>query len=160
MGDGCHIGRLAVAVLVLGGLGCAAGTGCREQASGPPRVVLTGRGGQAVAVKIEVVRRPHALRQGLMYRDRLAADAGMLFVYPAEAQRSFWMKNTYIPLDIVFIGANRRIVGIVRNAKPLTTAPRRVDAPSRFVLEVNAGFTRRHGVRTGGRVRFENVPGL
>ncbi len=160
MGKGCHIGRLGAVVLVLGGLGCAAGTGCREEAAGPPRVMLSGRGGQEVAVAVEVVRRPHALRQGLMYRDRLAAAGGMLFVYPAEDQRSFWMKNTYIPLDIVFIGDNRRIVGIVRDAQPLTTTPRRVDAPSRFVLEVNAGFTRRHGVRTGSRVRFENVPGL
>lgn len=160
MGKGYHIGRLGAVVLVLGGLGCAAGTGCREEATGPPRAMLSGRGGQVVTVAVEVVRRPHALRQGLMYRDRLAAAGGMLFVYPAEDQRSFWMKNTYIPLDIVFIGDNRRIVGIVRDAQPLTTTPRRVDAPSRFVLEVNAGFTRRHGVRTGSRVRFENVPGL
>lgn len=140
-------------------LGCA-GMACRSMPAGPAVVILEGRGGVEVRVRVEVVSRPEEMSRGLMFRDRLAADAGMLFVYPSEGERSFWMKNTLIPLDMAFIGENRRIVGIVHEAEPLTTSARSVDAPSRFVLEVNGGSLRRNGVLEGALVRFENVPGL
>jgi uncharacterized membrane protein (UPF0127 family) len=81
----------------------------------------------------------------------------MLFVYPFESDQSFWMKNTYIPLDLLFIGANMRVVGIVEDAQPLSLDRLRVDTPSRFILEVNAGFANKFGIREGSRVRFSGI---
>jgi uncharacterized membrane protein (UPF0127 family) len=153
-------GRWLALCLAAAWLGCAGGTGCRKLPAGPPSVVLSGHDGQPVGVRVEVVRQPEEQARGLMFREHLDADAGMLFVYQAEIQRHFWMKNTYLPLDIAFVGANRRIVGIVANAQPLTTSRREVDAPSQYVLETNAGFFHKHGVRIGSLVRFENIPGL
>ena len=82
----------------------------------------------------------------------------MLFLFDREQDHAFWMENTLIPLDMIFIDDGGRIVGIVERAEPLTRTPRRVDGPSRFVLEVNGGWSKAHGVAKGDRVRFENVP--
>ncbi len=84
----------------------------------------------------------------------MARDAGMLFIFPDEAPRSFWMKNTPLPLDIVFIGADRRIVSIAAGTKPYSTERIPSGAPAMFVLEVNAGFCERHGIEAGQSVRL------
>ncbi|HOX46135.1 MAG TPA: DUF192 domain-containing protein [Myxococcota bacterium] len=145
----------------IAGLLLCALAGCRTtETQGPPQVILQNREGQPLALRVEVVSRPEDLARGLMHRERLAADAGMLFVYPDEDQRSFWMKNTLIPLDMLFIGSNLRVVGVVENAVPLSLEPRTVDAPARFVLEVQGGFVKRHGIRLGSLVRLAGVPGL
>lgn len=138
---------------------CSIDTGCaiRKQA-GPPTVVLEGRTGDPVPVKVEIASRPQQQKQGLMFRQQLAPDAGMLFVYQADAPRFFWMKNTYIPLDMLFIGSKLRIVGIIEQTQPLTTSRRSVDLPSKFVLEVNGGFVKKHGIRVGSMVHLENIP--
>jgi uncharacterized membrane protein (UPF0127 family) len=138
-------------------MGCAANPGCRKEQSGPPEVVLKNSQGQEVRVRVEVAATSREREQGLMHRKHLDPDAGMLFVYPFDSQQSFWMKNTYIPLDIIFIGSNRRIVGIAENTKPLSLERIQVDAPSRFILEVNAGFSKKHGIREGSRVRFSGI---
>lgn len=143
-------------VLALASCSSTLAPGCRSAPEGPARVVLPAATGE-VAVRVEVVRRPEERERGLMYRRHLDEDAGMLFVYPAEGHLRFWMKNTYLPLDMIFIGDNRRIVGVVRRAAPLTEEGREVDAPARFVLEVNGGFCDRHRIQIGGEVRFENV---
>jgi uncharacterized protein len=93
--------------------------------------------------------------RGLMYRTRLAADAGMLFSWNVEEPRSFWMLNTCIPLDMLFIAADGTIVGILEQVPTLNTLPRGVPCPAAHVLEVNAGWTRQHGIEPGQRVEFE-----
>lgn len=113
---------------------------------------------RTVTVPVEVVATPESRALGLMYRRELGPDAGMLFVFPSTDVQSFWMKNTLLPLDMVFIDERRTIVGIVADARPLTTTPRSVGKPSRYVLEVNAGFCARQGIRAGQSVEFENVP--
>jgi uncharacterized membrane protein (UPF0127 family) len=87
--------------------------------------------------------------RGLMYRTSMLADDGMLFDMHATGNYEFWMENTCIPLDLTFASADGTILGIVENAAPLETTPLGVDRPSRYVLEVNAGWTQRHGVRAG-----------
>jgi uncharacterized membrane protein (UPF0127 family) len=121
------------------------------------RVVIESAGG-AHAVSVEVVRTDADRARGLMYRPKLDPDAGMLFVFDETEDHSFWMKNTLIPLDMIFIDDGGRIVGVVERAEPLTETPRTAGKPSRFVLEVNGGWCAAHGVRPGDRVRFENVP--
>lgn len=97
-------------------------------------------------------------QRGLMFRERLDDDAGMLFVFEREKIQSFWMKNTRLPLDMIFISDDGTIAGIVENAEPSTTASRRVARPSRYVLELIAGSARARGLAAGQRVSFEGVP--
>ena len=91
-----------------------------------------------------------------MYREHLDADAGMLFVFEQPRVHAFWMKNTLIPLDMIFIGADRRIVGIVENAEPQDAdGARRCGAPSQYVLEIGGGLSARLGIRAGQPVEFQ-----
>lgn len=94
---------------------------------------------------------------GLMFRRSLPELSGMLFVFPTERQNSFWMKNTYIPLDMVFLDQEMKVVGILENVPPLTEAPRSVAKPSKFVVEFGAGITRKHGVTTGAKMVVDGV---
>ena len=123
-----------------------------------PTVVLRGTDGATVRVRVELATTPIAQQQGLMYRRELASDAGMLFIFPTDGVLHFWMKNTLIPLDMLFIDRDRRIVGIVENARPMSTEPVGPDQAARYVLEVNGGFAMQHHIATGGTVEFVNVP--
>ena len=124
-------------------------------------VAIVHRADAATAsVQLEVASTPAAMERGLMYRTSLPDDAGMLFVFPEDDDHSFWMKNTLIPLDMLFIARDGRIVGIHPNAIPLSTAQISVGTPSAFVLEVNGGWAARHGVRTGDRLEVRGVPGV
>lgn len=96
-------------------------------------------------------------QRGLMHRTQLADDAGMLFIFDHSRVQSFWMKNTLIPLDMIFIEEGGAIAGIVESAEPLTTTARRVDRKSRYVLELNGGAARRFGIAPGQLVHFEGV---
>lgn len=122
-----------------------------------PHVTLHTTGGP-VRVWVEIADTPEARARGLMYRRELAADGGMLFVFPQEERLEFWMKNTLLPLDMIFIGADLRVVGIVERAQPLSTVPRGPGVPAQYVLEVNGGFAASHGLQAGDRVEFRGVP--
>lgn len=113
-------------------------------------VVLSG--GAKYAFKVEVAVTPAQRRRGLMFRRELAADAGMLFDFPELTPVSFWMKNTLIPLDMLFIDSEGRILNIRERAVPLSLAPVRSAGPVRAVLEVNGGTVSRLGIRPGDRV--------
>jgi hypothetical protein len=93
-----------------------------------------------------------------MDRASLPENAGMLFIFDETSVHAFWMKDTLIPLDMIFIDDEGLIAGVVERAEPRTLAPRSVGRPSRYVLEVNGGWSAAHGIRAGDRVRFENVP--
>jgi uncharacterized protein len=120
-----------------------------------PRIALVAPDGTARAqVHVEIANTPAQRELGLMYRSHLDENAGMIFVFPAPGQWSFWMKNTEIPLDMIFADSTGKIVGIVENAAPLSEKPLAVDGDSLYVLEVNAGFARRHHVRPGDLLQF------
>ncbi|HUH02624.1 MAG TPA: DUF192 domain-containing protein [Kofleriaceae bacterium] len=122
------------------------------------RVVITPAGGGApITVHVEVVRSPNDIKRGLMYRQHLPPDQGMLFLMSKEEVQSFWMKNTLIPLDMLFISADKRVAGIVENTEPLTLTSRRIDEPTLYVLEVNGGWSQAHGVTAGATAAFDNV---
>ena len=82
----------------------------------------------------------------------------MLFLMGQDKQWTFWMHNTLIPLDMIFIKKDMTIAGIVQNAEPKTDTLRKVDGPSLYVLEVNGGWAKSHAVSAGAKVRFENLP--
>ena len=130
----------------------------RQQARRSGQAVPTAveiRGDQGpVRVEVEVVRTPESISRGLMFREHLPLNAGMLFFMYEVAEHSFWMRNTLIPLDMVFITEDLKIAGVVENAEPRTDTSRRVNAPSLYVLEVNGGWTRSHGVGAGDPVEF------
>ena len=117
-------------------------------------------GGRSVPFRVELARTAAEREQGLMYREQLAADAGMLFIFERPSPLTFWMKNTFIALDMIFIGADRRIVGIVENAEPRTLTARRVDGLAVYVLEINGGLSAKLGIQAGAQVDFSGVPDL
>lgn len=109
-------------------------------------------------VAVEVVATEAKIERGLMYRQHLPPDAGMLFLIDQEYDWGFWMRNTLIPLDLIFITKGMAVAGIVADAKPLNDASLKVGVPSLYVLEVNAGWSSAHHVAAGSPVKFENVP--
>jgi uncharacterized protein len=119
-------------------------------------VLLHGVAGDTrVAVELAIT---DAQRQrGLMFRKQMNDDDGMLFLFEKQRPQSFWMKNTFLPLDMIFIDDSMKIAGIVENAEPQTLTPRGVPAPSRFVLELNAGLAQKWGLRAGQSVAFEDL---
>ena len=113
------------------------------------QIVLNG-----AALTLEHARTPESIRRGLMFRDRLAGDRGMLFSFPESGDHSFWMKDTRVALDMVFLDADRRVVGTVENARPFSRSSRKVGTPSCYVLETNAGFVATNGIRKGDVAKF------
>jgi uncharacterized membrane protein (UPF0127 family) len=100
---------------------------------------------------VELARSPGDNERGLMYRTSMPEDHGMWFDDSERRVHTFWMHNTCIPLDLLFLDEDGLIVGIVENAPTLDDHVVSVPCPSSYVLEVNAGWSRRHGVRAGQR---------
>jgi len=113
-------------------------------------VIHTKDGPRTVAV--EIVATDAARQRGLMYRRELPEGTGMLFVFDEESDHAFWMKNTFIPLDMIFVGGDRRIVGVQANTVPHSLRQLSVGKPSRWVVEVPAGWSARNQVKEGDRV--------
>jgi uncharacterized protein len=107
----------------------------------------SGQGAETFSV--ELATTPDQMQVGLMFRQDLAPDAGMLFVYPSEQQVAFWMKNTVIPLDMLFIAGDGKIRRIVERTIPLSTAVIPSVDEVRAVLEVNGGTVARLGIKPG-----------
>ncbi len=106
----------------------------------------------SASVNAELARSVDEGERGLMYRKQMGEDEGMFFFIDERKVQTFWMHNTCIPLDMLFIDDDGTIVGIVESAPVLDDGARQVDCASRYVLEVNAGWTRRHNVKPGQRV--------
>ncbi|MBM4311581.1 MAG: DUF192 domain-containing protein [Deltaproteobacteria bacterium] len=149
-----HTFRTLCAPLLALALLCA---GCSEE---KPSVELYPKNGSPVRVTVELARTAGQRSMGLMYRKKLAASRGMLFLFEQDEKHMFTMRNTSLPLDMIFIDATLAVAGIVENTKPYANGPFGIDRPSRHVLEVNAGFCARHGIAAGDRVAFHHVPGL
>ena len=162
---------MRIAILVAVGL--TAGAACRNgrsaadptptpvpaAATGTPKVILHASAGAArsIPVRVELALTGPQRERGLMYRNHLDPDTGMLFLFPSSAPLTFWMKNTLIPLDMIFIDSNRRIVGIVENAEPETETARHVEGDSQYVLEIGGGLSQKWGVTAGSTVEFEGL---
>jgi uncharacterized membrane protein (UPF0127 family) len=138
--------RFLAAALILAAATSAAG------AAGFNRLTIdTAQGSQAFSV--ELARTPDEMSLGLMYRQSMAADAGMLFVYPSDQEVTFWMQNTEIPLDMLFIAGDGRIRRIAERTIPFSTTPIPSVDEVRAVLELNGGTAARLGIKPGDVVR-------
>jgi len=125
--------------------------------SSAPQLVVYSQNGTPIQVSVEIVATPEKRSFGLMYRKDLPESHGMLFLFPREQPLSFWMKNTPLPLDIIFINAAHTIVSIAANTTPFSEEPLPSGPPAQFVLEVNAGFCQRHDITVGSRIEMPNV---
>ncbi|WP_317133593.1 MULTISPECIES: DUF192 domain-containing protein [Antarcticibacterium] len=105
-------------------------------------------------LEIEIADTPYEWETGLMYRESLGEEQGMLFVYSQEGQRNFYMKNTYIPLDLIFYNKDSIVVSFYENAEPLDETSIPSNAPAQFILEVNAGKVEEWNIETGDKMRF------
>ena len=146
-----RIVAVALAFLCVGVLANA-----RVAAAAPQTLEIVTKSGVHV-FSVELAVTEEQLSRGLMFRKRLPEGEGMLFDFRRDQPVTMWMKNTLIPLDMIFIDDTGRIVGIVPRAEPRTLTPRDPGVPSRYVLEVNGGWAAAHGVAVGDTVRFENV---
>jgi uncharacterized protein len=109
----------------------------------------------APSAKVELARDESSRERGLMYRTSMAEDQGMLFSWQDERVRNFWMRNTCIPLDLLYITKDGIIAGILEQVPTLNDAPRGIPCPVAHVLELNAGWARSHGIKPGMKVRIE-----
>ena len=113
--------------------------------------------GGAHRLAVEIADTTPLRTRGLMWRSELPDGTGMLFIFPAEMVQSFWMRNTLIPLDMLFIDKRMRVVGVVQWAEPKTLSPRTVGKASLYVLEVPGGWTSKNGVHAGSTVELEGT---
>lgn len=109
-----------------------------------------------VQFTVEIADTPDLTSLGLMNREYLAENAGMLFVFPYADKRSFWMKNTILPLDIIFIDSVGKIVQISENTTPFSTESVVCLKPANYVLEVNAGTAEKYNITTGDIVSWDD----
>jgi uncharacterized membrane protein (UPF0127 family) len=121
-----------------------------------PLQIRTDRGLQTFSV--EIADSPTEQEFGLMCRKALAPDRGMLFIFPNQEPRYFWMRNTLIPLDIVYIGGDGKVVSITRSARPLDETPLPSGAPAKYVLELAGGRAAQIGLLPGDRVLYRTMP--
>src|SRR5882724_1996046 len=146
---------------LVGATACKNSAGQRQTASATAApadalasTVVIDTGQRKVTFRVELARTAPEHEKGLMYREHLAPDAGMLFLFERPAMQTFWMKNTLIPLDMIFISSDHTIAGIVVDAEPLTLTPRAVNEPAQYVLEIGGGLATRLGIRAGARVEL------
>ena len=135
---------------------CAACASAPVGASQEPEVELHGH-----QIKVEIAADDATREHGLMDRTSMPATHGMLFVFPNSQIRTFWMKNTLVPLDMLFFDADRKLVTLHADVPPCKADPCATyssTAPARYVLELNAGTAARLGVREGDVATFINVP--
>ncbi len=120
--------------------------------------IVVKQGDVRVAVHVEVAATLAQRQQGLMFRTQLGEDEGMLFLFDRDVQTGFWMRNTLVPLDIAYIGANLQ-VNEVKQGTPLDETPLVPAGRYRYVLEVNQGWFERHGLGPGARIELpEGLP--
>lgn len=114
--------------------------------------IITANG--EINYQVETAQTPEELKTGLMYRDFLAADSGMIFLLNPPQQAIMWMKNTLIPLDMLFIDENGKITWIYENAPPLSEKYIISPLPSKAVLELNGGDAKKHNIKVGDTVKY------
>jgi len=153
---------LGLAVAIAGGLSLGGGFAATARAEAP-------LGAGRLEIRSATARHPFTVEiadtepkraEGLMFRTEMAADHGMLFDFKREQPVWFWMKNTYLSLDMIFVKADGQILSIAEDTTPLSEATVPSGGPVRFVFEVRAGTSKRLGIRPGDRIVHPLIPRL
>lgn len=135
--------------------GCKPGTGAGQSAAGLEQVTLCiTSGAKTRAFTVELAQTSMQQAKGLMFRTELADNAGMVFPFPEPRMASFWMKNTVIPLDIIFVRTNGTIESIAENTIPYSTTPVASGEPVGAVLELRGGLSAELGISAGDKVKW------
>lgn len=108
-------------------------------------------------LQIEIADNTYEHQTGLMYRKKMKKNNGMLFVFDAALMRSFYMKNTYIPLDLIYIDTDNTIINIIKNAAPLNEQSLPSEAPAKYVLEINGGLSDAWNIQPGDKIKYTNL---
>jgi uncharacterized membrane protein (UPF0127 family) len=108
-------------------------------------------------VDVEIAENDEKRHQGLMFRDKMAEEQGMLFIFPIEEQQGFYMKNTILPLDIIFVNSKKQIVKIHKNTTPFSETSLPSVKPALYVVEVNAGFTDKYKIMEGDLIDWRRM---
>lgn len=145
---------LPIAVLTVA-MGFTSGLAMAEQCN-QNSVDLRGDWGRA-HFSVEIADDAAGRAQGLMYRKKMASSAGMLFIYDAPHRASFWMRNTLIPLDMIFLDKTGRITNIKHNAQPLDETPIDGGDGVLMILEINGGMAKALGIRIGSQMRHPAI---
>jgi len=103
-------------------------------------------------IDLEISDTEYDRQLGLMFRKSMELNEGMLFIFPEQEPLSFWMRNTYIPLDMIFINADKKIVTIHKNTKTLSDQSYASTEPAQYVVEVSAGFSDKYSLKTGDKI--------
>ncbi len=103
-------------------------------------------------IDIEIANTDETRTRGLMYRSKMEENQGMLFIFPKDDYQSFWMKDTVIPLDMIFVNSRKEIVTIHKNTVPYSLKSYPSDKPAKYVIEVNAGFTDKYNIEVGDKI--------
>jgi uncharacterized protein len=109
---------------------------------------------QKTKIDIQIANNDFDRELGLMFRKQMDENKGMLFIFPDEARQSFWMRNTLISLDMIFVNALNKIVTIHRNTQTLSDQSYPSSAPAKYVIEVNGGYCQKHGINEGDKINF------
>ncbi|MFB6278864.1 MAG: DUF192 domain-containing protein [Salinibacter sp.] len=158
---------LLVALVLVGGLGCGpsddgssaeADTTATIPFTKEGRLAVVQNGDSTVTIDIEIADTDSARERGMMQREGFPDDrSGMLFPFDEEQPRSFWMSNTPVALDIIFVDADSQIVNIARYTTPFANERYRSGEPAQYVLETPAGFADSHGLLEGDRIRWQRL---
>lgn len=146
--------RSSFRFIVIAGVGIAflSNLSCKDDKKTVEPVVITFKKEGELVIKkpndsiikrfdIEIADTDYETQTGMMYRDSMEDNQGMLFVFPTASYHSFYMKNTRIPLDIIYIGSDKKIINIQKNAKPFDNTSLPSEGPSQYVLEINGGLS-------------------
>lgn len=119
--------------------------------------VDTAAGDTIKTIDIEIADDEEERMYGMMYRKSMDPNTGMLFLMGEERMQSFWMKNTYVPLDIIYLNNKLEVVSVQKNAEPLNERSLPSEGPASYVLEVTGGFTDQFGIEKGTKIVYETA---
>jgi len=120
-------------------------------------IFLKPDGKEIVKINIEVAETPAEQEKGLMNRPYMNNEDGMLFIFNRDEERGFWMRNTIIPLDIMYVNAQMEIVSIAVNTEPYSERSIPSGRPAKYVVEVNAGFSAQYGITAGCKISYTKL---
>nr|WP_233185605.1 DUF192 domain-containing protein [Thermotoga sp. SG1] len=153
-----NIKRLIFLALIVAGIvAIIVASGQEKKVKFPEGEIVITDGKKSLKLRVEIANTPLLRSIGLMYRESIPDDFGMLFVFEEDTRSGFWMKNTYVPLEIAFIDRNG-IIFSIQEMEPCEKEPCKVyyaPKPFKYALEVKKGFFERHGFKVGSRISIE-----